>query len=99
MKSGIPKLADEVTDLGDRITFRRGKVVQTVLLSKISSIVVSSSASIATIVVNFYDQEVLGRNLAFLPRFDPGSNAWSIPVATRTALELNRRVEAAKVAS
>jgi hypothetical protein len=74
-KTQMHRLADEVLDCGDRLIVRRGGAEETVPLSRISAVEVSTSGGFHRIKLRLEEHSKLfGRRIEFLPQASLWSN-------------------------
>ena len=85
------RLADEVLDCGDRLKVRRGRIEQTIPLSQVSVVGVSSSGGFHRITLRLKERSKLfGDRIEFLPQ----ASLWSNLAALKAlAQELSERAQ------
>ncbi|HEY0802347.1 MAG TPA: hypothetical protein VGD54_16025, partial [Steroidobacteraceae bacterium] len=88
-RTQIHRLADEVLDCQDSLKVRRGRIEETIPLSNVSGVDVSSSGGFHRITVRLeHPNAKLGRRIEFLPQASLWSN---LPAIKRVALSLTER--------
>ena len=87
-RTQIHRLADEVLDCGDRLKVRRGRVEETIPLSHVSAVEVSSSGGFHRITVLLLAASKFGLRIEFLPQASLWSN---IDAIKQVALDLKQR--------
>jgi hypothetical protein len=91
-KTQTHRLADEVLDCGDHLKVRRGRVAETIPLSQVSAVEVSSSGGFHRITVLLRTASHFGRRIEFLPQASLWSNLGAIK---QVALDLGQRASSA----
>lgn len=91
-KTQIHRLADEVLDCGDHLKVRRGRIAETIPLSQVSAVEVSSSGGFHRITVLLRTASHFGRRIEFLPQASLWSNLGAIK---QVALDLGHRASSA----
>jgi hypothetical protein len=89
-KTQTHRLADEVTDCGDSLKVRRGRVEETIPLSNVSAAEVSSSGGFHRITVRLRARSKFGLRIEFLPQASLWSNLGAIK---SIALDLTERAK------
>lgn len=84
----IHRLADEVLDCQDCLKVRRGRIEDTIPLSKVASVDVSSSGGFHRITVRLRERSKLGSRIEFLPQASLWSN---LPAIKAVATGLGER--------
>ena len=96
-KTQMHRLADEVLDCRDSLKVYRGRIEETILLSSVSGVDVSSSGGFHRITVRLERANPkLGRQIEFLPQASLWSN---LPAIKSVALSLTERAQQARAIS
>ena len=90
-RTQIHRLADEVLDCGDGLKVRRGRVEETIPLSHVSAVEVSSSGGFHRLTILLRAASQFGRRIDFLPQASLWSNIGAIK---QVALDLTHRAMA-----
>ena len=95
-KTQVHRLADEVLDAQDALKIRRGRVEESIPLSKVSAVEVLSGSGFHRLSVRFHDRTKFGRKIDFLPQ----ASLWSNPAAIKAvAFDLTERAQRARAIS
>jgi hypothetical protein len=86
-KTQIHRLSDEVLDCGDHLKVRRGRIEETIPLSQVSAVEVSSSGGFHRITVLLRKASQFGRRVDFLPQASLWSNIGAIKQVARDLAE------------
>jgi hypothetical protein len=90
------RLADEVLDGEDSLKVRRGRIEETIPLSSVSAVDVTSRGGFHRITIRLRRRTKLGRQIEFLPQ----ASRWSNPVAIKAlVLDLAERARQARAIS
>lgn len=90
-KTQIHRLADEVLDCQDSLKVRRGRMEDTIPLSGISAVDVSSSGGFHRVTVRLRERSKLGGRIEFLPQASLWSNLPAIRALAEGLAERARR--------
>jgi len=86
------RLVDEVLDCGDRLKLRRGRVEETMLLSQILAVEVSSSGGFHRITLRLKERsKMFGNRIEFLPQASLWSNLAALKALAQDLSERARR--------
>jgi membrane protein YdbS with pleckstrin-like domain len=92
----VYRLADEVLDCQDSLRVRSGRVEETIPLSDVSAVDVTSRGGFHRITIRLRRRTKLGRRIEFLPQ----ASLWSNLVAIKAlALDLTERAQQARAIS
>jgi hypothetical protein len=95
-KTQMHRLVDEVLDCGDRLKVRRGGAEETVPLSRISAVEVSTSGGFHRITVRLEEpSKLFGQRVEFLPQASLWSNLAALKSLARDLSERAHRQSAA----
>jgi hypothetical protein len=95
-RTQVHRLADEVLDGQESLKVRRGRIEETVLLSNVSAVDVTSRGGFHRITIRLRERTKLGRRIEFLPQ----ASLWSNVVAIKAlALDLTERAQQARAIS
>jgi hypothetical protein len=86
-RTQIHRLADEVLDCGDHLKVRRGRVDETIHLSRVSAVEVASSGGFHRITILLRTASRFGRRIEFLPQASLWSNVGAIKSIARDLTE------------
>jgi hypothetical protein len=82
-KTQMHRLADEVLDCGDSLNVRRGRTQETIPLSAVAAVQVSSSGGFHRITVRLRSSGRLGNRVEFLPQASLWSNLPAIKMVAQ----------------
>jgi hypothetical protein len=95
-RTQVHRLADEVLDGQESLKVRRGRIEETILLSSVSAVDVTSRGGFHRITIRLRERTKLGRQIEFLPQ----ASLWSNVVAIKAlALDLTERAQQARAIS
>ena len=88
----VHRLADEVLDCGDHLKVRRGRIEQTISLSQVSAVEVSSSSGFHRITVRLKERSKhFGDRIEFLPQASLWSNLGALKALAQDLSERAHR--------
>jgi hypothetical protein len=95
-RTQVHRLADEVIDGEESLKVRRGRIEETIPLSNVSAVDVTSRGGFHRITIRLRERTKLGRQIEFLPQ----ASLWSNVVAIKAlALDLTERAQQARAIS